>query len=98
MGAALKGFAKFKVPGGKLVEVKLKYNESIESIQILGDFFLYPEDALNDIEKSLLDLNIGESEDKIAKLVDELAKRKSITMIGITPSAIAKAIKMAVGK
>ena len=98
MGVFLKGFARFKVPGGKLVEVKLDYSDSIKNVQILGDFFLYPEDALKDIERSLLNLKVDESEESIARIVSDVVKKKSITLIGITPNAIAKTIKMAVGK
>jgi len=98
LGVFLKGFARFKVPGGKLVEVKLDYSDSIKNVQILGDFFLYPEDALKDIERSLLNLKVDESEESIARIVSDVVKKKSITLIGITPNAIAKTIKMAVGK
>ena len=94
----LKGFARFKVPGGKLIEVKLNYSNSIQSIQILGDFFLYPEASLKDIENSLLNLKVNESEENIARIVSNVVKNKSITLMGITPEAIAKTIKMAVDK
>ena len=97
-GVILKGFAKFKVPGGKLVEVKLDYSDTIQNIQILGDFFLYPENALKDIEKALVNLRINESEESMAKTIGIVVKNRSITLIGITPEAIAKVIKMAVSR
>ena len=44
----------YKVPNGKLLKVSLDYDEvdnSIEQIRITGDFFAYPEESIELIEK-----------------------------------------------
>ncbi|HUC38869.1 MAG TPA: hypothetical protein VL944_01940 [Candidatus Acidoferrum sp.] len=94
----MEGSAKVKVPGGKLVAVKVEYNSAIEKIKITGDFFMYPESALGELEKILVGVNVGESEENLAYTVYETLHRSRVTMIGVTPEAIASAIKRAVSK
>ena len=39
----------YKIPNGKLLKIALEYNEksnSIDRIRIMGDFFAYPEEAI----------------------------------------------------
>ncbi len=94
----MKGNAKQKVPGGKLISIKLEYGTRIEHIEILGDFFLYPEESLALIEKKLLNTKIDESEEEIAEKIRKIVDSHSIELIGITPQSIAKTIKMAIVK
>lgn len=52
------------VKSEKLIKVLLKYNEqrkTIHSITISGDFFLYPEDALEKLELSLVGARLERS-------------------------------------
>jgi lipoate---protein ligase len=45
----------------KLIRVTLQYNEidnTIDSITIAGDFFLYPEDALETLEADLIGIKL----------------------------------------
>jgi len=92
----LHGDAKLKVPGGKLVAVKVTYSRKIEGIQILGDFFIHPEESLAQIEECLVGMDSGASSDEIAKRIDSLARERGIQMIGITPEAIAQVMRMAI--
>ena len=47
--------ANYKVPGGKLVKVKLDVSSGkINQVRILGDFFLHPEETILTIEDSLI--------------------------------------------
>jgi lipoate---protein ligase len=50
--------ADYKVPGGKLLRVSLTLDESqappvIDSITLTGDFFMHPEDAIEELERQL---------------------------------------------
>jgi len=47
------GKASRKVPGGKLIRIKVVFSDIIESVQITGDFFLHPEDSLLKIEEAI---------------------------------------------
>jgi lipoate-protein ligase A len=87
--------ARQKVKGGKLLVVKIKHDVRIASIQVLGDFFIVPEDALPKIESALVGIGIGEQEGKISSIISEAVKRNNVELIGIDPDAIAHTIRMA---
>ena len=76
--------------------MKLDCGRKIKNIQILGDFFVHPEDTLYKIEKSLVGMNANASKDEIAGKISKLVVMAGAEMIGVTPDAIAETIKMAV--
>ncbi len=88
--------AKLKVPGGKLISVKVTYWHTIDGVQILGDFFIYPEESLNAIEKSLVGMDAKASEQEISRHVQSVVDRNGITLVGLTPEAIAQVVKQAI--
>ncbi len=92
----MKGSAKLKVAGGKLVAVRLDFDDSIRSIEILGDFFMHPEEKISEIEKGLIGTDARAEEVTISRRVEELARSNGIEMIGVTPEAIACTIKRAI--
>ena len=54
----------YKVPNGKLLKINLNYDEktnNIETIRITGDFFAYPEEAIEIIEVELKNIKIDRS-------------------------------------
>lgn len=90
--------AEQKVPGGKLVSVKIEYVRKIKKVQILGDFFLYPEDTIYKLEKTLVGTSISASKDEISGKITKVLAMSNAELIGVTPEAIAETIKMAVKK
>ncbi|MDE1833215.1 MAG: biotin--protein ligase [Candidatus Micrarchaeota archaeon] len=93
----MEGIAKQKVPGGKLLIVKVRYAERIEEVKILGDFFIYPESAVQEIEAGLNGIDATSSEESVAELVGQISKRCNAEMIGVNPSAIAQTLRAAMG-
>jgi len=93
----MEGIAKQKVPGGKLLIIKVSFGDSIESVRILGDFFVYPESAVQEIETSLKGVDSKASEVSIAELVGSVAVRCNAEMVGVTPEAIAQTLRKAIG-
>lgn len=91
----MEGSATEKVPGGKLVRMKIDYDEKINSAKITGDFFLHPEESISEIENSLLGISKNETEENISKKVFELVQEKNLQLIGIDPAAIARVTKAA---
>ena len=85
-----------KVPGGKMVEVRVEFGEAVTKARILGDFFMYPDTALEGIESLLVGTQPQESEAAIAKRISTLVKLEGATMIGLTPEAIANVVKRAI--
>ena len=92
------GLAKQKVPSGKLLIVKLEYEDKIINIELLGDFFMYPEEAIYKIEDAIKGMDVNVSEADIISKVREITDNHQITMLGITPESIAQTVKAAVKK
>jgi lipoate-protein ligase A len=92
----LHGTARLKVPGGKLISVRVDYGNTIESVQILGDFFVHPEEAVADIEEALKGSGTKESRQATMSRIDRVVKRRHAELIGITPSSIAEAVALAI--
>jgi lipoate---protein ligase len=89
-------FAEQKVPGGKLVSARLVCGDKIEDIKILGDFFIYPEEALFKVENSLKGRNSDISEKEIEEIIEKIVLDEHAEMVGITPQSVAHVIRMAI--
>jgi hypothetical protein len=84
----------YKIPGGKLVKIKLNISsDRIKEIKVLGDFFLHPEETLLKIEEALIGLTADES--SIEDTIERILAETDATLIGATASDIAKTILMA---
>ncbi|HEU4742259.1 MAG TPA: biotin--protein ligase [Meiothermus sp.] len=84
----------YKTPGGKLVVVDLEvYTGRLARVQVSGDFFLEPEEALDRINAALEGLPATSDEAEIAQAVRQVTAHAE--MIGFSPEAIAVAVKRA---
>ena len=85
----------YKVPNGKLLKISLKYddkNKQILGLRITGDFFAYPEEAIEIIEKKLLNTTLNE---KILKdKIDDVIKENKIEFIGLNTDGLVNGILM----
>ena len=66
----------YKVPNGKLLKIKLEYDENtnnIENIKITGDFFAYPEESIEIIEEKLKNIQIEKNTlfEKIQSIIND---------------------------
>ncbi len=85
----------YKVPGGKLLKVKLTPSEGrIRAIVIKGDFFLYPEETLVALEEFLVGKELDEA--TLAADIQDFLDEADATLVGAGAADIAKAILMAV--
>ncbi|MGA3021028.1 MAG: lipoate protein ligase C-terminal domain-containing protein [Candidatus Micrarchaeales archaeon] len=89
-------FAEYKVPGGKLLSVRLESGKKIEKIRIFGDFFLHPEEAISKIENSLIGMEANASKEKISESISKTITNEKVELFGVTPEAIAHTIRMAI--
>jgi len=88
------GRAEYKVEGGKLVKVQLTAEGGkIKRIKITGDFFLHPEEVIEDIERMLEGQPLDEHE--ISSLIEAVMKNKRAVSLGVSPEDFAKCIMMA---
>lgn len=87
----------YKVPGGKFVVVDLEVvDETIQSARVSGDFFLEPDDALEQINRSLTGASVADSAAQLAGRV-KAALGDSAVLLGFSADAVAVAVRRAIG-
>lgn len=85
----------YKTPGGKLVIVDFDVSDDrIHNMQINGDFFLEPAEALDALNASLEGAELSSSEQELADRV-AAAVPEGAQLIGFDPAGIAIAIRRA---
>lgn len=85
----------YKTPNGKLVAVDFEVEDGVlRNVQISGDFFMYPEEALTEITNSLEGLSADLSETEIAGRV-WAAMPRGAELLGSSPDAIGAAVRRA---
>ena len=85
----------YKVPNGKLLKISLDYDEknnSINKINIMGDFFAYPEESIESMENELKN-TILEKESLIKK-INSIIKGYNIEFIGLHVEGLTEGILM----
>jgi len=81
----------YKVPNGKLIRIKAELdNNTINTIKITGDFFLYPEDKLSSLEETLSGHLLNPV--TLQKTIESALE--SCEMVGISPKEITNALMM----
>ena len=94
----MQGIHTEKVPGGKLLRIKVEFNPGeglIEDVEMHGDFFIHPEEFVADIEQLLVNLDQKDSEQSITAALQRLVEDEGAELVGITPESIAKTFKAA---
>jgi len=89
--------AKKKVKEGKVLKVEVDCDEVIRNVRITGDFFLHPEDILEEIEKSIIGLERNADLETIISNIQRTLSSRDVQMIGISPESIAGLVKEALG-
>jgi hypothetical protein len=85
----------YKIPKGKLLKINLTYNEktnNIESVKITGDFFVYPEEAIEILEEELKNIKIEKS--ILFEKIQSVIKEHEIELIGIDIEGLTEGILM----
>lgn len=86
-----------KVPGGKLVAADLEVaNGVLTGVSINGDFFLEPDEALDDINRSLEGLPAHASHGELTAAVVQ-GLDPAAELFGFSPEAAATAVRRALG-
>lgn len=90
----------YKVRGGKLVSVDLETDGgTITAAHVFGDFFLEPDDALEDLSAALVGRPVDATAQVLADSITERlqAREEPVQMIGFDASAVAIAARRALG-
>ena len=85
----------YKVPNGKLLKIFLEFNEknnSIENINITGDFFAYPEEAIETMENELKNMIL--EREHLLKKIQSIIKEHNIEFIGLHAEGLTDGILM----
>jgi len=83
--------AAMKVPGGKMVRVSLDSADSkIRKVVITGDFFLHPEELIQELETQLQGHQIDRSQ--LTSTIEEFLRRNNATLIGASAADLASVI------
>ncbi len=88
----------YKVPGGKLVVVDLEERQGrLTDVRLSGDFFLEPDEALDDINAALDGMPVDAPVAKLAEAIDE-ALDDDVALIGFSSTAVGIAVRRALGR
>ena len=80
-----------KIPNGKLLKLFLSVEDSIiQNIQITGDFFAYPEEAIVQLEQRLCQHTINK--EQLHETIHSVVAEHNIEFFGITEDALVDAI------
>jgi hypothetical protein len=83
----------YKVPDGKLIKIFLEYKKEpnlIKSITIAGDFFAYPEESIQQLERTLIGKPIEKS--GLQQLITDFVDEHNVQFIGISPKSLTEAV------
>ena len=87
----------YKVPDGKLVAVDLEVSDGrLTDVVVSGDFFLEPDDALDDIVQALNGLPHNSSVADLAAAINTRLP-EGTRMLGFSPEAVGIAVRRALG-
>lgn len=88
----------YKTAGGKLVTVDFTVRDGyLRNVQVSGDFFLYPEEALADIQSALEGLPESAGSQEIVLQI-EGALSPDAALVGFSPEAVAIAVERGLGR
>lgn len=90
------GTATKKVVGGKLLRVKTQFevypdiqsSRMVESVQLTGDFFLHPEDAVSALEKSLVGLPVDADRGVFLERLNAAIQESGAQLVGFSADDI----------
>ena len=88
------GKAEYKVEGGKLVRVQLETEDNkIKKVKITGDFFLHPEELIEELEKTVEGATLYEQ--VLADRIKAFMTKNKAVLLGASPEDFARCIIMA---
>ncbi|NHJ14321.1 MAG: hypothetical protein EAX95_11630 [Candidatus Thorarchaeota archaeon] len=87
--------ASYKIPGGKLIKIRVESEEDmIRTVIIMGDFFLHPEESLAGLEEALRGARLELT--SLTGRIESYLEANNVTVIGASAADFARAILMAI--
>ena len=78
---------------GKLLRIDASFGDKIETIKITGDFFIHPEDTLDQIVDFLTGISVPLDEDFLAKELNFIIDGNEAQLIGISVDNIIETLE-----
>lgn len=79
----------YKAPGG-IIRVALEGGEVIERLEITGDFFIHPEEAVEEMERVLVGAVLEKNQ--LLEMIKDVFDARRIDTHGIEPGDVVEAI------
>ena len=90
---------KLVTKGGKTLQVDISVERGrVRSVSFSGDFYLYPEESIRELEKSLEGIRADETEYSISTRLMIAARKAGTEMAGVTPYEMATAVAKTIEK
>jgi len=90
--------ARRKVPGGKLLSVRLKHDGlRVTKAELSGDFFLFPDDSIEVLEASMIGIPLRVEVQELSDIIASVMAHGGISAAGFAPRDLAEVIKEALG-
>jgi len=83
----------YKIPEGKLLKIFIDYNEknnSINEINITGDFFAYPEESIETLENELKNTSL--KKEILLSKIESIIEKNNIEFIGLNSEGLVEGI------
>jgi len=85
------GKAELKVPGGKLLRASSMVKDGrIVEVKLTGDFFMHPEEAIDELERQLRDVQLNEV--AIRRAVEAFFLSVAPTVLGAAPQDFSEVV------
>ena len=82
-----------KIIGGKLVRIDITFDERIKTAKLTGDFFLHPEDTLEDIVEVLIGASVPIQHEELRNKIEAVLEMKDAQLIGASAEDIVNILK-----
>jgi lipoate---protein ligase len=92
-----------KIPGGKMVRVDVRFSDTLEYVRITGDFFLFPEDVIDQLEAALVGTRLpldfpalpGGHRDDVVSKIEAILQANQAELYGVSPQDIVSMLEEA---
>jgi len=81
-----------KVSGGKLIKVRVSFDEEIRKVEISGDFFIHPEEAIGSLEEALVGLRLPATEEEVRSRLETVIDALGTKLVGFSSLDLAHSL------
>jgi len=73
---------------GKLLRIEATFDETINALKITGDFFMHPEDTLEEIVSGIIGMQVPIQKEEMTKKINSIIDQYQAELIGISTEDI----------